>query len=499
MNKRISILSMIIAIVCMIAMSLQAQNAKATRTISGVVSDNSGALPGAQIVIKGGYKGVISDVDGRYSIDVPENAVLVFLFFGYIHQEIAVENKTEINVTMKESEERLCCRQGKLLNLVRPIRFQLTEKQTERARVDNNFALKMFREVSKQGGDNMFFSPLSLNMALGMLYNGTSGATREEMAKTLGITGFSETEINEYYQKISQALLNIEPSTTIEIANSIWYRNTFSVKNSFIKTCKTYFDADMQALDFNSPTASNTINNWVADKTNDKITNLIDGAIPNNVMMYLMNALYFKGQWHTDIKFEKSNTKRANFTQTNKQKVKVNMMEQTSSMNYYADDHLQSIEMDYGNGAFSMVAVLPTEDMNINQLIDYLDGEKLQAAIDNMRWHKVWLKLPRFKIEQGFSLNRPIQDLGMKQMFKGGLANISDGDLQVSDIIQKTFVEVNEDGTEAAAATAIIAYGGYPKKIEPIRFFADRPFLYLIREKSTGIILFVGRMDEPCE
>lgn len=121
-----------------------------------------------------------------------------------------------------------------------------------------------------------------------------------------------------------------------------------------------------------------------------------------------------------------------------------------------------------------MVAVLPSINMNINQLLDYLDSEKLQNAVKNMRWQKVWLKLPRFKIESGFSLGQPVRDLGIKQMFSGGFANISDDNLWVSDIIQKTFVEVNEEGT-------------------------DRPFLYLIREKRIGVILFFGRMDEPCE
>ena len=202
-----------------------------------------------------------------------------------------------------------------------------------------------------------------------------------------------------------------------------------------------------------------------------------------------------------DIKFDKKKTKLDNFTKTDSQKKKVNLMEQTSYLDYFADEYLQCVEMDYGNRAFSMVAILPSKNMNINQLIDYLDSEKLHNAVKNMRWQKVWLKLPRFKIECNFSLAQPIKDLGMEQMFSGGFTNISDDDLWVSNIIQKTFVEVNEEGTEAAAATTIVLAGaaGRPKKIEPVRFFANRPFVYLIREKSTGVILFIGRMDEPCE
>jgi serpin B len=379
--------------------------------------------------------------------------------------------------------------------------IELTAKQSERAEADNNFAFRMFREVSKQEEDNTFFSPLSLNMTLGMLYNGASGKTRNEIVETLGIADFSETEVNEYFQKISQTLLKIDPTTNIAIANSIWYRNNFSVKNQFVEMGKEYFDAEVRALNFNSSRAVNTINNWCAEKTNNRIQNLIGSTIPDDMMMYLINALYFKGQWQMDIKFDKKKTKLDNFIKTDNQKKKVNMMEQTSFMNYYADEHLQCVEMDYGNRAFSMVAILPSKNMNINQLINYLDSEKLQNAVKNMRWQKVWLKLPRFKIESGFSLGQPVKDLGMRQMFSGGFANISDNDLWVSDIRQKIFVEVNEEGTEAAAATTIVmtGFGGRSKKIEPVRFFADRPFLYLIREKSTGIILFIGRMDEPNE
>ena len=387
---------------------------------------------------------------------------------------------------------------SKGLQRARPIK--LTAKQNKRTKIDNSFAFKMFRKVSKQEGKNTFFSPLSLNMTLGMLYNGASGDTRNKIVEALGTADFSEKEINEYYQKISQAFLGIDPTSDIAIANSIWYRNNFSVKNRFVEIGKKYFDAEVQALNFNNPGAADAINKWCAEKTNNRIKNLI-GRIPDDARMYLANALYFKSQWEMDIKFDKKKTKLAAFTKTDNQKKNVNMMEQTSYMNYYADERFQCVEMNYGNQAFSMVAVLPSRNTNINQLIENFDNEKLQKAINNMRRQEVWLKFPRFKIECDFSLVQPIRDLGMAQMFSGGFANISNDDLLVSGIIQKTFVEVNEEGTEAAAATSIlvIGYAGHSKEIEPVRFFADRPFVYLIREKSTGVILFIGRMDEPRE
>ncbi|OJV31921.1 MAG: hypothetical protein BGO29_00305 [Bacteroidales bacterium 36-12] len=492
-NYLIASLIVALVIICTNTTELQAQDAPVTQTVSGVVVDNLGEpLVGVSIIVKGTNTNTVSNLEGKYSIKVPENTVLRFLYIGHIAQEIAVNQQETINVTMIDQFS-----QG--LQMAKAI--ELTEKQNEIVEADNSFAFKMFKEVSKREGHNTFFSPLSLDMAMGMLYNGASGNTRNEIIRALGIQDFSATEMNEYYQKISQALLTVDPTTDITVANSIWYRNNFSVKKQFIEIGKGYFDANIQALSFNDSQSANIINNWCAEKTNNRIQNLIGNTIPNDMMMYLVNALYFKGQWQADIKFDREKTKLDNFTKTNGQKIKVNLMEKTSSLKHFSDEHLQCVEMDYGNRAFSMIVILPQQDKDINQLISYLDNKKLHDAVQGMHRKSVWLKLPRFKTECDFSLTQPIMDLGMSRIFKGGFKNISNDDLWVSDIIQKTFVEVNEEGTEAAAATTITMVGaaGRAKKIEPVRFFADRPFLYIIREKSTGVILFIGRMDEPKE
>jgi len=379
--------------------------------------------------------------------------------------------------------------------------IELTVKQGEKADADNRFAFNIFREVSKESGANTFFSPLSLNMALGMLYNGASGETRSEMAEVIGMADFTETEINEYYQKMSQALLKIDPLTEISIANSIWYLDWFRVKQSFLDINKKYFDAEVQALDFSKPDAAGIINKWCADKTKNRIKEIIESPIDGDVMMYLINALYFKSKWQ--FEFDKKNTKQGDFTKTNGNKIRVNMMEQTTTLPYYADEYLQCVEMPYGNQAFSMVAILPENDMDIDQLVEYLDNEKWQNIVENLHEQNIVLKLPRFKIECEILLNEPVENVGMQRIFQfqNEFINIADADLRVSKIKQKTFVEVNEEGTEAAAVTAIemvfSSSGG--GSVPPIPFFADRPFLYLIKEKSTGAILFIGRMDEPQE
>jgi serpin B len=375
----------------------------------------------------------------------------------------------------------------------------LTTRQSEIVAGDNAFSFKMFKEVSALAQKpNTFFSPLSLNMALGMLYNGASGDTRTEMAEVLGMAGFTETEVNEYYQKMSQALLNIDPLTEISIANSIWYRDEFPVKPSFIDINKSYFDAEVRALDFDKPDAADIINKWCADKTKDRIKEIIGKPIPDDVMMYLINALYFKSKWQ--FEFDKKNTKQEDFTKADNQKIKAAMMEQTKALPYYANPYLQCVEMPYGNQAFSMVAMLPAEHMDIDQLIDYLDNSSWKDILDNLHEQSIWLKLPRFKIECEMLLKEPVWNIGMQLIFYGGFAAISDVPLYVSKIKQKTFVEVNEEGTEAAAVTVIeMRKNSSVGPGSQIAFFANRPFLYLIKEKSTGAILFIGRMDDPTE
>jgi len=383
--------------------------------------------------------------------------------------------------------------------------IKITVRQGSKVDADNCFSFKIFKEVSALKGENTFFSPLSLNLALGMLYNGASGDTRTEMAEAMDMGDFTETEINEYYQKMSKALLEIDTLTKISIANSIWYRDGFPVKKSFFDINQTYFDAMVKALNFSSPDAAEIINKWCAEKTNDRIKEIIQNPIDPLTQMFLINALYFKSKWQSE--FDKAKTKPDDFTLTDNRKKKVNMMEQTAAFPYYADQYLQCVEMPYGNDAFSMVAILPADNMNIEQLIDYLDNTKWQNILTNLFPRNVFLKLPRFKIECEIPLNKPVKNVGMQRIFVPTIAefdNIVDtkviSDLYVSNIKQKTFVEVNEEGTEAAAVTVVeIGVTSVGPGPAPIQFFANRPFLYLIKEKSTGAILFIGRMDEPKE
>ena len=375
----------------------------------------------------------------------------------------------------------------------------LTSRQSEKLACDNAFSFNLFREVATSDRKvNAFISPLSVTMALGMLYNGTSPDARAEMVTALQMNGFSDEEINEYYQTMSQALLSIDPLTAISIANSIWCEKSYPVKQAFINVNKKYYGAEVQNLDFTLPSTLKTINNWCAQKTNNKIPTVLD-KIPSEVVMYLINAVCFKSKWESQ--FEKKNTQNEKFTLENNTKKYVAMMDQTETFSYGADEMLQCLEMPYGNQAFSMVVILPAAGKTIDDIVNELDNNQWSTILSTLQKCEVHVKFPRFKQECEFSLEDVVAHLGMQLIFQkgGNLNRISDDPtLFVSEIKHKTFVEVNEEGTEAAAVTSVVISGMADAGPSiPIPFFANRPFLYLIKEKSTGAILFIGRMDDP--
>ncbi len=491
MNNQISFRIVTVICVLLTVMYTSCLYAQGTeRRVSGTITDPSGRrVIGGTVTVKGTTRGTVSDIDGKYAVMVPEGAILQFSYLGLESREIAVENRSVIDIVMEE---------GDLMKGIEPAKpVNLTGRQREKANADNELGFKMFREVSKLQGANTFFSPFSLNQVIGILYNGSSGNTRMEIAKMINVSNLPESEFNEYYRTISQQLLKVDPTTEIAITNAIWYRNNFQVKEAFIGTGKKYFDADIEAIDFNDPKATGIINNWCRDKTRGRINNI--AVNPYGADMILTNAIYFKSKWQRDKKFDKEKTKPDDFTKSDNIKRRVNMMEQTTNLPYYADQYLQCVEMPYGNEAFSMIAILPPENGSIDQLIDHLGNMKWDLVVNEMEEERVWLKMPRFRIECQLPLNQPLTNAGMGSIFKGGFANMADTDMSVSNILQKTFVEVNEEGTEAAAATAmmIVGFGTMKALSEPVRFFADRPFLFLIREKSTGVILFIGRIDVP--
>ncbi len=369
----------------------------------------------------------------------------------------------------------------------------LTAVQKQRVAQDNDFAFDLMKHVlAKTEERNVFISPLSVSIALGMARNGAIGTTRSEMESVLKMSGMSDTEINEYYKLMQSELPDLDPKTKLTIANSIWYRNTFSVKAGFLKTNTDYFSSKVEALDFSSPKSVEIINKWCSDNTNGLIPKVIDQIDPLE-MMFLINAIYFKGTWIKQ--FEKKNTREADFTNELNKRVKVNMMNLTDSFAYTEDENAQYLDMPYGNKAFSMTVILPKEGADATGVFSTLTASKLNQTISRMNLQEVIVSFPRFRVKNKFRLESMLMEMGMNKAFQvnAEFDNISVlKPLYIGFVQHDTYVEVTEEGTEAAAVTTI----GFKTTSMPMNpvFIANKPFAFVIREKSSGVILFMGKI-----
>ena len=379
-----------------------------------------------------------------------------------------------------------------------PIVGQLNTLEKAIAASDNSFGFKLFAQINKnEQNTNVFISPFSVSMAFGMLLNGANGPTLDSLEQALGDGGMSLNDINTAYENSSTFLTALDAHVTFQNANSIWYRNGFSVLPAFLSVNKTYFDADVDALDFTQPIAVQTINNWVNTKTNGKIPTIIDSAIPPAVVMYLINAIYFKGTW--TYAFDTSNTREASFTRGDGSLTTCNFMSQENTYAYYGDNTLQAIDLPYGDRSFSMTVVLPAVGTSIDQFAAALTQQQWNAIINKLDSAKVDLYLPKFTLNFSKSLKDDLTALGMGIVFdpsRADLSHISQTEgLSVSDVLHKTYVDVNEEGTEAAAVTSITVVVTVVAELPEMRI--NHPFIFAIREHQSGTILFIGKVDSP--
>jgi len=381
-----------------------------------------------------------------------------------------------------------------------PRELSLAEKSLVES--DNKFGLKLFKEIVREEKDsNVFISPLSVSMALGMTYNGANGSTQEAMQKTLELSGLTIEEVNESYNSLIELLTGLDPKVQFQIANSIWYRENISVKEEFVNLCKKYFDALVKGLDFNEPNAAKIINTWVDENTNGKIKQIVDDPINPLIVMFLINAIYFKGTW--TYEFEKDQTTDDWFTLPDGTRKLCKMMEQKNEFRYFENDAFQAVDLPYGDGDFSMTIFLPTYGTDVDSLIAEFDQENLNSWLSSFSNDSGVLYLPKFKLEYELKLNDALKALGMEITFTPGQADFTKmmhgvrvGDLWIDKVKHKTFVEVNEEGTEAAAVTSV---GIMTTSIDPSRFWmrVDRPFVFMIRENLSQTILFIGKIVEP--
>ena len=369
---------------------------------------------------------------------------------------------------------------------------------------ENNtmFALNLYDQLKGTEG-NLFFSPYSISTALAMTYAGAREHTENQMANVLNFT-LNQQKMHSAFASLEAELNAVQEKETVDftVANALWAQKDYVFLKDFIDLTKKHYGAVLNQVDFkkDSEAARRKINFWVEQKTNEKIKDLLKPGILNALTrLVLTNAIYFKGNWENQ--FKKSRTKDARFWLDTDTAIEAPMMFQKHKFGYGETDNLQILELPYSGGGFTMIVLLPKKVEGISDLEAMLDMNKINVWKGSLRKTEVQVYLPRFKVSSQFSLGEALAKMGMPDAF-GPDADFSgiDGkkDLYISAVVHKAFVDVNEEGTEAAAATGVVMkLTSMP--VSPRVFCADHPFLFLIRHNSSGSILFIGRVVNPIE
>lgn len=367
----------------------------------------------------------------------------------------------------------------------------IAEASPSLSAANQRFSWDLFKKLNAEdSSENIFISPFSISSALTMALNGAEGNNRAEMEKALHYEGMTRDELNRGYAYEDGRLSSLDQKVTLQNANSIWIRDGFEIKRDFIETNRRYLSAEARTLDFDDPVSAEVINNWVSEKTNKLIPSVISPPIPREAIMYLINAIYFKGEWTTEFKTEE--TQKKDFHALDGKTDKVLMMRRNGKIDYCSDENVQAVRLPYGNEKVSMILVLPEKE--INQWINSMNMDKWKELVSG--FHPVRdleLQVPKFKLEYGLKeLSGVLNGLGMKEAFSDGadFSGIAEN-VCISRVLHKAVVDVNEQGTEAAAVTS--AEMVVTSIREPIAFIADRPFFFAIADNETGTLLFMGK------
>jgi serine protease inhibitor len=369
------------------------------------------------------------------------------------------------------------------------------------AAANTRFGFKLFREVANQSaGKNVFISPASVALCLAMAYNGAEAETKQAMAAALEIQNISLDELNRAYADLKAALENPDPKVQLQIANSLWARRGLEFKPDFIQRNKQFFGAKVTELDFDNPNAAATINRWVSDNTKGKIAKIVDSISPDSIL-FLINAIYFKGAWAKE--FDKAKTKEDVFTPASGAQKRLPMMQKSGSFNYYEGRDFQAVSLPYGGGRASMYIFLPSSGSGLQGFQKGLSESAWNTWMNEFRETEGDLSLPRFKVEYEITLNNALKAIGMGAAFDERRANFrgmieSAANVYISQVKHKTFAEVNEEGTEAAAVTSTeMRATSAMRPRQRFRMVVDRPFFFAIRDNSSGALLFMGAITDP--
>jgi serine protease inhibitor len=377
-----------------------------------------------------------------------------------------------------------------------PVQINLTTSQKSLISSQNSFSVDIFKNVleSSAGTENIIISPLSISTALSMTLNGANSETRDSMLKALRMNGLSPETINNSYKDLTPALLNVDKRVLITVANSVWTEKNFVVKKPFTDILSQYYGTEEKSFDITDPLVPKQVNSWIENKTNGLIKNMLD-QLDQNTVMLLINAIYFKGKWNSQ--FDKENTSAGQFYKNGGISEQVPFMKQTSDFKIYAGNGFTLAEFPYGQGNFVMDVLLPTDRDGLSKLIPMISTNSLNNWLDLMTERKTEVSFPKFKYGYKKELKDILSNMGMGIAFSDN-ADFSNIDLalKISIVLHQAFIETNEEGTEAAAAT-IVGIIATSAPSGPFVFNMDHPFLYIIREKTTNTVLFMGRVVDP--
>ncbi len=363
---------------------------------------------------------------------------------------------------------------------------------------NTDFDMSFFHQVaSQEAGNNVVVSPLSLRLALAMTYNGASGATRQAMAEVLGLTGLTDQQVNDRFHALIESLEGLGEGAQVGIADSLWANQDYQFYPEFIEACRAGYEAEVANLDYSDPESVKTINDWVKEKTKGRITEIVDQLDPNNDLLVLINALTFDGKWTES--FDPELTRASGFRLPNGTTTQVQMMSRSGSYQYCENARFQAVALPYGDGKVSMYLILPPEGTDYQAFLGTLTAEDWSAA--NFTSSDGSVQLPRFTLRYERQLKDDLIAMGMGPAFEGGFREKMvqlppDQDAFISEVHQKDYIEVNEEGTKAAAATEVkIGLTAAPS--DHFYFNADRPFFFAIVDNASGTPLFLGSVTNP--
>ena len=401
------------------------------------------------------------------------------------------------NTKIEEPEEEPTQEEPEpIKEVIRPISL-LTQEMYPLVNRGSDFAIRFFKQVSQERtDDNLFLSPYSLGCALGMLYNGAEGKTKEEIATVMAMSDYTPEQLNEYYQTLTKALIEADQLTELGVANAIWSHTPYPVKKSFADLMKKYYDAEISTMDFYLPSSIKAINDWAKEKTKGTIPEVVRGISPPII---LANAVYFKSPW--TVKFNKSNTVDMQFYNGNGVVSTVPIMHQKElRLKYAHTSDYEFVQLPYANETFAMNILLPKEGITLEQVIESLDGttwETLRRTANGSSVD-VTLSMPRFKLRDEMDLNNALIMMGMPRAFTGNAEFLAmlDVNTRIEGVSQFSYIDVNEEGTEAAAVTIIrsVILSDLLPPPPKVTMVVDRPFIFAITEQSTGAILFMGKV-----